>query len=56
MLDKKIEFLLCITFTQYVAHRVHSVHAHPLYVFTITSKVAVYTPAEWADTLTLFHL
>ncbi len=24
--------------------------------FTITSKVAVYAPAEWADTLTLFHL
>ncbi len=22
----------------------------------ITSKVAVYAPAEWADTLTLFHL
>ncbi len=28
----------------------------PLITFTITSKVAVYTPAEWADTLTLFHL
>jgi hypothetical protein len=24
--------------------------------FTITSKVTVYAPAEWADTLTLFHL
>jgi hypothetical protein len=24
--------------------------------FTLTSKVAVYAPAEWADTLTLFHL
>jgi hypothetical protein len=24
--------------------------------FTISSKVAVYAPAEWADTLTLFHL
>jgi hypothetical protein len=23
---------------------------------TITYKVAVYAPAEWADTLTLFHL
>ena len=23
---------------------------------TFTSKVAVYAPAEWADTLTLFHL
>jgi hypothetical protein len=23
---------------------------------TLTSKVAVYAPAEWADTLTLFHL
>jgi hypothetical protein len=32
------------------------VHAHPLITFTITSKVAVYAPAEWADTLTLFHL
>ncbi len=27
----------------------------PFTTFTITSKVAVYTPAEWADTLTLFH-
>ena len=26
----------------------------PFITFTITSKVAVYTPAEWADTLTLF--
>jgi hypothetical protein len=34
------------------------VHARspPLITFTITSKVAVYAPAEWADTLTLFHL
>ncbi len=28
----------------------------PLIAFTITSKVAVYAPAAWADTLTLFHL
>jgi hypothetical protein len=28
----------------------------PFIIFTITSKVAVYAPAEWADTLTLFHL
>ncbi len=29
----------------------------PLFItFTITSKVTVYPPAEWADTLTLFHL
>ncbi len=28
----------------------------PLITFTLTSKVAVYAPAEWADTLTLFHL
>jgi hypothetical protein len=28
----------------------------PLITFTITSKVAVYAPAEWADTLTLFQL
>ncbi len=28
----------------------------PFISFTITSKVAVYAPAEWADTLTLFHL
>jgi hypothetical protein len=28
----------------------------PLFTFTIASKVAVYAPAEWADTLTLFHL
>ncbi len=33
------------------------VHAHPpVITFTITSKVAVYAPAEWANTLTLFHL
>ncbi len=30
--------------------------APPLITFTLTSKVAVYAPAEWADTLTLFHL
>ncbi len=28
----------------------------PFITFTINSKVAVYAPAEWADTLTLFHL
>jgi hypothetical protein len=28
----------------------------PFITFTITSKVAVYAPAELADTLTLFHL
>ncbi len=28
----------------------------PFITFTITSKVAVYAPAEWADTLTLLHL
>jgi hypothetical protein len=28
----------------------------PFITFTITSKVTVYTSAEWADTLTLFHL
>ncbi len=28
----------------------------PFHYITITSKVAVYAPAEWADTLTLFHL
>ncbi len=28
----------------------------PLITFTLTSKVAVSAPAEWADTLTLFHL
>ena len=28
----------------------------PFITFTITSKVAVYAPAEWADTVTLFHL
>ncbi len=31
-------------------------HPSPLITFTITSKVAVYASAEWADTLTLFHL
>jgi hypothetical protein len=29
----------------------------PLFItFTITSKVAVYAPAEWADTITLYHV
>jgi hypothetical protein len=28
----------------------------PFQPITITYKVAVYAPAEWADTLTLFHL
>jgi hypothetical protein len=28
----------------------------PFTTFTLTSKVAVYAPAKWADTLTLFHL
>ncbi len=28
----------------------------PFITFTITSKVAVYAPAEWEDTLTLFNL
>ncbi len=28
----------------------------PFTLFTITNKVAVYAPAERADTLTLFHL
>ncbi len=31
-------------------------HPSPFTTFTIISKVAVYAPAEWADTLTLFHL
>jgi hypothetical protein len=28
----------------------------PFITFTITSKAAVYATAEWADTITLFHL
>jgi hypothetical protein len=28
----------------------------PFITFTITSKVEVYAPDEWADPLTLFHL
>ncbi len=28
----------------------------PFTTITITSKIAVYAPAEWADILTLFHL
>jgi hypothetical protein len=31
-------------------------HPPPFITFTIISKVAVDAPAEWADTLTLFHL
>ncbi len=34
--------------------RVGGARPPPLITFTITSKVAVYAPAEWADTLTLF--
>jgi hypothetical protein len=36
--------------------RVGDARPPPFTTFTITSKVAVYAPAEWADTLTLFHL
>jgi hypothetical protein len=36
--------------------RVGGARPPPFTTFTITSKVAVYAPAEWADTLTLFHL
>jgi hypothetical protein len=28
----------------------------PFTTFTITSKVAMYAPAKWTDTVTLFHL
>jgi hypothetical protein len=28
----------------------------PPYTIAIMNKVAVYAPAEWEDTLTLFHL
>jgi hypothetical protein len=36
--------------------RVGGTRPPPLITFTLTSKVAVYAPAEWADTVTLFHL
>jgi hypothetical protein len=36
--------------------RVGGASPPPFTTITITSKVAVYAPAEWADTLTLFHL
>ncbi len=36
--------------------RVGGARPSPFTTSTITSKVAVYAPAEWADTLTLFHL
>ncbi len=36
--------------------RVEGARPPPLITFTLTSKVAVYAPAEWGDTLTLFHL
>ncbi len=36
--------------------RVGGARPPPFITLTITSKVAVYAPAEWADTLTLFHL
>jgi hypothetical protein len=36
--------------------RVGGARPSPFTTFTLSSKVAVYAPAEWADTLTLFHL
>ncbi len=36
--------------------RVGGARPPPFTTIIITSKVAVYAPAEWADTLTLFHL
>jgi hypothetical protein len=36
--------------------RVGGARPPPFTTITITSKVGVYAPAEWADTLTLFHL
>jgi hypothetical protein len=36
--------------------RVGGARPPPFNTFTLTSKVAVYAPAEWADTLTLVHL
>jgi hypothetical protein len=36
--------------------RVGGARPTPFTTITITSKVAVYAPAEWADTLTMFHL
>ncbi len=36
--------------------RVGGARPSPFTTTTITSKVAVYAPAEWTDTLTLFHL
>jgi hypothetical protein len=36
--------------------RVMGARPPPFTTITITSKVAVYAPVEWADTLTLFHL
>jgi hypothetical protein len=36
--------------------RVGGARPPPFTTITNTSKVAVYDPAEWADTLTLFHL
>ncbi len=36
--------------------RVGGARPPPLITFTLTTKVGVYAPAEWADTLTLFHL
>jgi hypothetical protein len=35
---------------------VHHCTPTPFITFTIASKVAAYAPAEWADSLTLFHL
>jgi hypothetical protein len=39
-----------------LAHAGKGARPPPFITFTITSKVAAYAPAEWADTLTLFHV
>jgi hypothetical protein len=36
--------------------RVGGARPPPFTTITITNNVAVYAPAEWSDTLTLFHL
>jgi hypothetical protein len=49
-----VHFIMRVKLDQ--AGEVGGVRPPPFITFTIISKVAVYAPAEWADTLTLFHL
>jgi hypothetical protein len=55
-----VYFSYFLTYIQSFNH-IHTVNSPrplsiPFHYIYHTSKVAVYTPAEWADTITLFHV